>query len=92
MNLDIKWTTQFKRDYKAAMKRNLDISKLDNIISKLSKREPLPEHNKDHALTGNYKGFRECHIEPDWLLIYMIQNATLVLTLTRTGSHSDLFG
>ena len=86
------WSTQFKKDYKRSMKRNLDISLLDDIIRKLSYGEALDEANKDHALTGNWSDFRECHIEPDWLLIYKIEDDVLVLTLARTGTHSDLFG
>lgn len=91
MKLDIIWTTQFKKDYKLAMKRNLDIGLLDNVIRILSRGEELPEKNKDHALTGDFVGFRECHIKPDWLLIYKIDSGVLVLTLARTGSHIDLF-
>lgn len=89
--LDIIWTSQFKKDYKLAMKRRLDISLLDDIIRKLAGSEPLPEKNRDHALTGNWTGHRECHIQPDWLLIYRVENDLLVLTLSRTGTHSDLF-
>ena len=88
----IVWSTQFKKDYKRSMKRNLDINLLDDIIRKLSYGKELDDSNKDHALIGNWSGFRECHIEPDWLLIYKIENDGLVLTLTRTGIHSDLFG
>jgi mRNA interferase YafQ len=91
-HLDIVWTNQFKKDYKSAMKRHLDISLLDDIIRKLAVCEPLPEKNKDHALSGNWSGHRECHIQPDWLLIYRIEADLLVLTLSRTGTHSDLFG
>lgn len=87
---DIVWSTQFKKDYKRSMKRNLDISLLDKIIRKLANSEALAVSNKDHALTGNWSGFRECHIQPDWLLIYKIEDDVLVLTLTRTGTHSDL--
>lgn len=65
---------------------------LDRVIEKLSMGEPLPEQYRDHELTGGWKGHRECHIRPDWLLIYYRENDVLVLTLTRTGSHSDLFG
>ena len=90
--LDIVWTNQFKKDYKLAMKRHLDISQLDNIIRKLAGGEQLEEKNRDHLLTGNWSGYRECHIQPDWLLVYKIENELLVLTLTRTGTHSDLFG
>ena len=91
-HLDIVWTNQFKKDYTLAMKRHLDIELLDNIIRKLASGEQLPEKNKDHALTGNWVGHRECHIQPDWLLVYRIENDLLVLTLSRTGTHSDLFG
>ena len=58
----------------------------------LSRGEPLPEKNKDHTLSGNWSGYRECHIQPDWLLVYCIENDILILTLSRTGTHSDLFG
>ena len=92
MNYDIVWTSAFKKDYKLAMKRHLNIELLDDIIRALSRGEPLPEKNRDHALTGDWVGHRECHIQPDWLLIYRIEGEVLVLTLTRTGSHSDLFG
>ncbi|MCM1123479.1 MAG: type II toxin-antitoxin system YafQ family toxin [Eubacterium sp.] len=92
MNCDIVWTTQFKKDYKQAMKRYLNIDLLDDIIRMLSCGEKLPERNKDHALSGNWEGHRECHILPDWLLIYRIEEGVLILTLTRTGTHSDLFG
>ena len=90
--LTVKPTTQFKRDYKLAMKRRLEIQLLDEIIAALAMGETLPEKNKDHALTGNWAGHRECHILPDWLLIYRIEDDVLVLTLSRTGTHSDLFG
>ncbi len=86
----VKSTSQFKRDYKLAMKRGLRISLLDEVITLLSKGEELPEKYRDHALIGNWLGHRECHILPDWLLIYRIENDVLVLTLSRTGSHSDL--
>ena len=79
MNRDIVWTTQFKKDYKLALKRHLDIELLDNIIRSLSRGEPLPEKNKDHALTGDWAGHRECHILPDWLLVYRIEDDVLVL-------------
>jgi mRNA interferase YafQ len=74
------------------MKRGLKMDLLDNIIRQLSKGLPLPEKNRDHLLTGNWVGHRECHIQSDWLLVYRIENDVLVLTLARTGSHSDLFG
>lgn len=92
MNRDIVWTTQFKKDYKLALKRHLDIELLDNIIRSLSRGETLPERNKDHALTGDWIGHRECHILPDWLLVYCVEDDVLVFTLARTETHSDLFG
>lgn len=92
MKRDIVWTSQFKKDYKLAMKRHLNIDLLDDIIRALSRGETLPEKNRDHALTGDWSGHRECHILPDWLLIYRIEDDILVLTLARTGTHSDLFG
>ena len=92
MSRDIVWTTQFKKDYKLALKRHLDIDLLDDVIRCLARGETLPEKNKDHALTGDWVGHRECHILPDWLLVYRIEDDVLVLTLARTGSHSDLFG
>lgn len=87
----LKTTTQFKKDYKLAIRRGLDISLLDDVIRKLAVGEILPEKYHDHDLNGNWAGYRECHILPNWLLIYHIQKDVLVLTLTRTGSHSDLF-
>lgn len=75
-----------------ALKRHMDIALLDDIIRILSRGEPLPGKNRDHALTGDWVGHRECHILPDWLLVYRIENDVLVLTLARTGTHSDLFG
>lgn len=74
------------------MKRYLDIDLLDDIIRKLANNEQLPEKNKDHALIGNWAGHRKCHILPNWLLVYRIENNLLVLTLSRTGTHSGLFG
>ena len=88
----VKFTTQFKKDYKLAMKRGLKIALLDEVITTLANGLPLPDKNDDHALTGNWIGHRECHVLPDWLLIYRIDGDVLVLTLARTGTHSDLFG
>lgn len=88
----VKFTTQFRKDYKLAMKRGLKIELLEQIVALLAVGKSLPEKNKDHALTGNWVGHRECHILPDWLLVYRIEDDVLVLTLTRTGTHSDLFG
>ncbi|MBO4509319.1 MAG: type II toxin-antitoxin system YafQ family toxin [Spirochaetaceae bacterium] len=87
----IKPTTQFKKDLKLIQKRGYDIQAITDIIKKLAAGEALPEKNRDHALTGNYKGCRECHIASDWLLIYEISENELILYLTRTGTHSDLF-
>ena len=92
MSRDIVWTTQFKRDYRLAMKRHLRIDLLDDVIRMLSRGELLPEKYRDHALTGNWIGYRECHLLPDWLLVYRVEDDILVLTLVRTGTHSDLFG
>lgn len=83
-------TSQFRKDYKRAIKRGKDIAKLDDIIRKLATGEPLDIRHRDHALVGNWASFRECHIEPDWLLIYRIESDVLVLTLVRTGTHGDL--
>ena len=84
------FTGQFKRDYKLAVKRGCNPKKLEEVITLLCNEQPLPEAYRDHALTNsrNYKDMRECHIEPDWLLVY---RETLILKLIRTGSHSDLF-
>ena len=88
----VKPTTQFKTDFKLAMKRSMKIELLEEVIAMLAMGETLPDKHKDHALTGNWVGHRECHILPDWLLIYRIEDEVLVLTLARTGTHSDLFG
>lgn len=88
----VKTTSQFKKDFKAAIKRNQKIELLENVIALLASGEKLSEKYKDHALSGKWSGHRECHIQPDWLLIYRIENDVLVLTLARTGIHSDLFG
>lgn len=85
-------TSHFKKDYKKAKKRGRNIDLLNEVILKLANGEPLPEAMRDHALSGDWDGFRECHIQPDWLLVYRLEDDVLVLTLTRTGSHSDLFG
>lgn len=88
----VKPTTQFKKDFKLAMKRSMKIELLEEVIAMLAMGETLPDKHKDHALTGNWVGHRECHILPDWLLVYRIEDEVLVLTLARTGTHSDLFG
>ena len=87
----LKFTNQFKKSYKLMIKRGKDISLLDNIIETLRKGETLEAKYRDHALEGAYRGFRECHIQPDWLLVYFVENKTITLTLVNTGSHSDLF-
>ena len=84
-------TTRFKRNYQAMAKRGYDMSKLDIVVETLLAEEPLPPERLDHPLTGNWKGYRECHITPDWLLIYKTDNDQLLLYLVRTGTHSDLF-
>ena len=91
MKREIIQTSKFKKDLKLAIKRGHNIDLLDEIVALLVKGEPLPEKNRDHDLKGNYKGFRECHITPDWLLVYKITEDKLVVVLTRTGSHADLF-
>jgi mRNA interferase YafQ len=88
--LKLRYSAQFKKDYKTAAKRGYKVTLLEEIIRLLCVEHPLPEKNRDHALTGNYVGFRECHIQPDWLLIYKVEQEILTLTLTRTGTHSDL--
>ena len=87
----VNWTSKFKKDYNLAKKRCYDIAKLNDIISKLADGETLPPANKDHPLSGNWANHRECHIAPDWLLIYQIKDNLLILELTRTGTHADLF-
>lgn len=84
-------SAKFKKDLKLAIKRGYNISLLDEIVGKLVVGEKLPVKNKDHALSGDYIGCRECHIAPDWLLVYELVNDELILYLTRTGTHSDLF-
>ena len=91
MKYNIKPTTKFQKDLKRAKRRGYDIPLLTEIIKKLANGENLPEKNKDHSLSGDYEGCRECHITPDWLLIYEIDGSDLILYLTRTGTHSDLF-
>ncbi|MFI3164404.1 MAG: type II toxin-antitoxin system YafQ family toxin [Bacillota bacterium] len=89
--LIIKYETTFKKDFKRIVKRGCDVKILEEVITTLQKQEPLPPKYKDHMLKGDYSGCRECHLTPDWLLIYKADNNELILYLTRTGSHSDLF-
>lgn len=88
---DVEMTSVFKKELKKAKKRGLDLQLLNEIVTKLQCGEPLPDKNKDHALTGNWVHHRECHIQPDWLLIYRVIENELILLLVRTGMHSDLF-
>ena len=89
--LTLHTTSQFRKDYKLAKKRGYNLSLLEEVLNTLLEGKTLDAKYHDHALTGNYLGFRECHILPDWLLIYAIDNGTLILTASRTGTHSDLF-
>lgn len=87
----VKFTNQFKKDLKLSKKQGKNLEKLYAVIEKLANGEQLEAKYRDHELIGNYKGCRECHIEPDWLLVYEVINETLVLMLNRLGSHSELF-
>ena len=89
--LEIVLSNHFRRDLKRAAKRGYDLELLNAVVDKLAEGGKLEEKYRDHSLTGPYAGFRECHIEPDWLLVYRIDNDALLLFLTRTGTHSDLF-
>ena len=87
----VKFNNKFKKSYKLMIKRGKDISLLDYVVNTLMSGKQLSEKYRDHELTGTWKGYRECHIEPDWLLIYKVYSDRLVLELIRTGTHSDLF-
>lgn len=87
--LEVVYSSRFKRDLRQCAKRQLDLTKLQTVIDTLRVPATLPAQNRDHDLTGNYSGFRECHVSPDWLLIYRVDGNALLLA--RTGSHSDLF-
>lgn len=91
MKYKVKFTNQFKKDLKLAKKQGKDIERLYAVIEKLADEEPLEQKYRDHDLSGNFKGCRECHIEPDWLLVYEVMDDVLVLMLYRVGSHSTLF-
>jgi len=91
MKLKIIATSKFKKDLKTAIKRGCDTTLLNGIVEMISNGVQLPEKNKDHSLIGDWVGYRECHISPDWLLIYKIDTNVVILLLYRTGSHSDLF-
>jgi len=86
--IEVVWTTKFKKDFKSSIKQNKDINKLEEIILLLQNNKTLPAKNRNHKLIGKYRGLWECHIEPDWLLIYDLREKELMLI--RTGSHSDL--
>lgn len=92
MTLKIVFSSKMKKHYKRMKKRGKDMSKLHEVISMLAERTPLPPRMRDHALVGTYAGQRECHIEPDWLLVYRIVEDQLILTATDTGTHADLYG
>ena len=90
----VKWSTRFKKDYKLAMKRGYNIELLDDVIRLIARgdqQKKLIDEYDDHDLSGDWKGHRELHVLPDWLLVYYLENDVLVLTLSRTGTHSDLF-
>lgn len=89
--LEIVLSNRFKKDLKMAKKRGYNLDLLNDVVEKLAMQEPLPKKNRDHSLTGDFIGFRECHIQPDWLLVYLVNDEELILFLTRTGTHSDLF-
>ena len=91
MKYNIRPTTKFQKDLKRVQRRGYDLSLLTEVIRKLADGESLPEKNRDHSLNGDYIGCRECHVTPDWLLIYEVYGDDLILYLTRTGTHSDLF-
>ena len=89
--LTLKTTTKFRKDYKRMKKQGKNMALLEAVIDSLLDEQQLDEKHLDHPLAGNYIGFRECHIQPDWLLIYTIDHGQLILTAARTGTHSDLF-
>lgn len=89
--LEVVLSTRFKKDLKTASKRGYNLELLNDVVDKLASRQQLPEKNRDHELSGDYSGFRECHVAPDWLLVYRVVEEDLILYLMRTGTHSDLF-
>ena len=89
--LELVTTKQFRKDYKRMKKRGYDMNLLGKVIDLLQNVKPLDDRYRDHGLVGNYVGFRECHIMPDWLLIYAVDKEKLILTASRTGTHSDVF-
>ena len=91
MTYHIKFTNAYKKSYKRAKKRGLNLKLLDDVVEALGQGYKLDDKYRDHALHGNWEGFRECHIQPDWLLIYLVENDVLTLTLVETGTHADIF-
>jgi mRNA interferase YafQ len=91
MIYEIKRTNEFKKNLKSLIKSKYNISALDEVVDILASGKPLPAKNRDHNLSGNWIGHRECHVAPDWLLVYKIDNNQLILTLVRTGTHSNIF-
>lgn len=91
MTYQVKYTSAYKKSYKLMQKRGYDLSILDEVVDMLRQGRQLDKKYRDHGLSGSFAGFRECHIKPDWLLIYLIENDILTLTLVDTGTHSDLF-
>lgn len=89
--LEVVLSTRFKKDLKTASKRGYNLELLNDVVDKLASRQQLPDKNRDHELSGDYAGFRECHVAPDWLLVYRVVEEDLILYLMRTGTHSDLF-
>ena len=87
----VKFTSAYKKSYKRILKRGLDVSLLDQVVEALRQGRPLAAKHRDHILKGRYAGFHECHIKPDWLLIYLIEDDILTLTLVDIGSHADVF-
>lgn len=92
MSLEIKTSSKFKRDLKRIMARGYSLARMNEVVSALAEKQALPPEYRDHALTGKWTGYRECHIQPDWLLIYRVEKDELILLLVRSGTHSDLFG
>ena len=89
--LKVRYSARFKKDFKVVQKRGYDISIFEDVVGLLRNEQPLLEKYKDHALVGDYIGYRSCHLTPDWLLIYKLERDVLTLSLTRTGTHSDLY-
>ena len=88
---EVRFTATFKKSYQLMKKRGYDLAQLDAVIDRLRQGKKLEERHRDHALTGNFAGFRECHVRPDWLLVYLVEQDILTLTMVDTGSHADIF-